>query len=357
MFSTGSRRNEDHQFYDDDNSDDYDDGAADYAYAGDEQTPYIDERTMTTATPSMNMMDKHAGRHVKVENFDRPITIAFDIDVVGSPAQLAAGHVSNEWSLKKELLKRMRHNNALRNRLHATEEELEGDLRMCIPLQFEVIEHGNSQPFAQGFDVPGVMPLTFSQHGAWAHRTAAKCAVTPIREGVKMEPVNIIDRALMHDSHGTTLSDISNDIQKNEKRGYASIVVGTPAYYKLQDAVDDGTYDHLFPNGLDDDQYQAIMDPPMHRKTIEVPLAVANQLQDDISQPINDFMSRCIDLNNFVIRVVRADGQSEFDSPIGYVGEQVSADMDAEDQLSHEAANTVGQYHAKCLMTFALSKK
>jgi hypothetical protein len=292
------------------------------------------------------------GKHASVEMFENPQKITFDVNIVGSPEQLAQGIVSDKWSLKEELLKRLKHNTALADRLNATEDDLKGDLRQCVPLSFEVVEHGNSFPYAMAFNVPGVMPLTISEHGAWVHRTAAKTPVTPTNGAVRFEPTNVIDRALLARSQQTTRSDLDNDVKL--EKDYGMVKVNSPAYFKMVDALEAGEWQDV---PMSEEEYMSIVEPSTHARVVQVPRAIASTLRENLAGPIDEFLKRCINLQDFEIKVERADGNPEFNSPKGYVGEQIGADIDPEDELPHEASNTCQQYHAKCTLSFCLSSK
>lgn len=292
-----------------------------------------------------------ANKHASLDKFDSAKEITFHINIVASPEQLAQGLVSNKWSLKQELLKHLKNNTALANRLHATEEDLKGDLRQCIPLGFEVTEHANSFPYAMGFNVPGVMPMIISEHGAWVHRTAGKMPGCPTNGQVRFEPTNIIDRALLTRSQQTTRRDLESDIKL--EKDYGLVKVRSPAYFKMVDALEGGEWADV---DMSEEEYMGIVAPSAHARVVQVPLEIASTLKENLEAPIKDFQQRCINLQDFEIVVERADGNTEFNSPHGYIGEQIGADIDPDDELPHEASNTCQQYHASCKLTFALSE-
>lgn len=292
--------------------------------------------------------------HTSLESFGKPQTITFDIDVVGSPEQLASGYASNTWSLNEELHKHLKQNTATTDRLNAGDEHLQGDLRQCVPLAFEVVEHGNSFPFAMAFNVPGLMPKTISAHGAWAHRTAAKTPVIPLNGAVKFEPTNVIDRALLAKSQQNTLSDIDNDVTL--QKDFGIIKVNSPAYFKMTDALEAGEWADIS-SRMSDEEYMSIVDPAKHVRVVQVPLAIAQTLKENLSSSVEEFRKRCVNLVDFQIVADRADGIREFNTTDRFVGEQVGVDLDAENELSTIASNTVQQYHAKCTLSFCLSRE
>lgn len=321
-------------------------------YHEDDEAEYLAGEDSYEGVESEMPVLKSDGKHASVDMFENPQKITFDVNIVASPEQLAQGLVSNKWSLKDELLKRLKHNTALADRLNATEDDLKGDLRQCVPLAFEVVEHGNSFPYAMAFNVPGVMPLTISEHGAWVHRTAAKTPVGPTNGAVRFEPTNVIDRALLARSQQTTRGDLDNDVLL--KKDYGMVKVNSPAYFKMVDALAAGEWPDV---DLTPEEWNSIMDPEHHVREVHVPLQIASTLKQNLEGPINEFLKRCINLCDFEVAVERADGNPTFNSPKGYVGEQIGADIDPEDELPHEASNTCQQYHAKCTLSFCLSSK
>lgn len=314
-----------------------------------EEPQYVEEIYESEAAPIEAGIETD-GKHASVDMFENPQKITFDVNIVASPEQLAQGIVSNKWSLKEELLKRLKHNTALADRLNATEDDLKGDLRQCVPLAFEVVEHGNSFPYAMAFDVPGVMPLTISEHGAWVHRSAAKTPVGPTNGAVRFEPTNVIDRALLARSQQTTRSDLDSDVML--KNDYGMVKVNSPAYFKMVDALDAGEWEDV---DMSPEEYTSIVNPEPHVREVHVPKQIASTLKQNLEGSINEFLKRCINLRDFEISVERADGNPEFNSPKGYVGEQIGANLDAGDELPLEASNTCQQYHAKCTLSFCLS--
>lgn len=299
-------------------------------------------------------MEAGINEHTSLDSFGKPQTITFDIDVVGSPEQLAAGTVLNTWSLKEELLKHLKQNVATTDRLNAGDEHLQGDLRQCVPLAFEVVEHGNSFPFAMAFNVPGLMPKTISAHGAWAHRTAAKTQVIPLNGAVKFEPTNVIDRALLAKSQQNTLSDIDNDVTL--QKDFGIIKVNSPAYFKMTDALEAGEWSDVS-SRMSDEEYMSIVEPAKHARVVQVPLVIAQTLRENLASSVDEFQKRCINLVDFQIVTDRADGIADFNSTERFVGEQVGADLDSESELPTAATNTTQQYHAKCTLAFCLSRE
>lgn len=325
-----------------------------------EQGSDIDEAIMTEEPlneAADYRVDESIGRHLSTDVFKQVQSIIVDIDVMASPDELARGFVPSEWKLLPHLSKKLKQNLALKNRDVAGDADHAGDLRRCIPLQFEILQQANTLPFFMGIRAPGMMDKTVYRQGACLWRVPPDTATMalPIGAGMAFEPTNVIDRHMYNNFRVCTPEDLAESITvvkgSKGKPGYGTISVGSVAYDDLIENLNAGAWREL---DLTEEELDAIYEPPRHQHTVQVRQKMAEQLQVKLQQPLNDVIDRCVNLEDFTISVVRADGNPHFNSPQGLHGELVGSENDPLHKLSSTKLLTRGMFHIKAKFDYLL---
>jgi len=294
--------------------------------------------------------------HLKQDMFNNVQKVWLDIDVMATPEQLASGQASTTWKLLPHLPGRhLKQNLALKDRHMVGDEHLAGDLRQCIPIEFEIAEHYNTFPFPIGIQAPGMMPRTLHRHGACLWRVQPNTPPTMV--GAKaFEPTNVVDKRMYEDYSMCTLESLDADISivpptKGQKKGYGRIATNTVAYATLISNLDKGAWAAEVPHMDLDSIYSA---PDRHQRSVEVTQKVAEDIRNTLRPIVQETIDRCVNLEDMNFEIVRADGNPSFNSPKGFIGELMGNDIDPKNKLTQNKLMTTCVFHIKGLFSFML---
>jgi len=290
--------------------------------------------------------------HVKVENFKGAQSIFIDIEIPASPEEMESGAVSTVWKMADHLPKFLKQNVATKDRHLAGDDDLVGDLHLCVPLELEILQQKNSQPFTMGVRSRHMMNRTINQHGAYLWTVPPDTPTSAVNQ-LAFEPTNPVTKNAYLNSTMYTMANLNADIKLFEKEGkqeaYGTIAVKSLAYTELIKNLELGRWSE------EDLNLEAIEDAPVNRvRTVEVPYKVASQLKERLAQPTLDIIKRCMNLEDFTFEVVRADGQTAFNSPMNLHGELCGSEVDADHKIRSEKLLQRGMYHIKAKFTYFL---
>jgi len=296
-------------------------------------------------------------QHLTSDLFSRPQKVWLDIDITATPEDLATGNASTTWKLLPHLPgKYLKQNMAVKDRHLVGDEHLAGDLRQCIPMEFEIVEHSNTFPFPMAIEAPGMMNKTLHRHGACLWRVQPD--TTPCMVGRKaFEPTGIIDQHMIKNYSLCTLESLDSDIsvvpasKNGQKKGYGRISTNTVAYETLINNLERGLWDGEFTETELSNIYDA---PARHLRSVDVPQKIAEQIRDTLRPIVKETIDRCVNLEDMNFEVTRADGNPSFNSPKGFVGELVHGDVDLKNELTQKKLMTVCTFHVKGEFTFVL---
>lgn len=292
--------------------------------------------------------------HVKKENYKGAQWVMMDIEVLASPEELQAGHVSTTWKLAPHLPKHLKQNMAAKNRDNAADHELAGNLGRCVPLQLEIVQQKNSMPFAMAIRAPGMLAKTFDRHNNYLWRVPPDTATMKVNELI-FEPTNPITKNMYLNSTMYTLEELEDDIKVFEKtakrEAYGTVAVKSLAYAHLMDNLDLGKWkeetEHLDLDAI----YSA---PERHTRAVEVTPKIATQLKTILAKPTNEVLERCLNLEDFNVELVRADGQTEYNSAANLHGELVGSEVDADGKIRADKLLQRGIFHVKAKFHYFL---
>lgn len=133
----------------------YADENTQYGYPQDGESQYI-----SSSANAEGLID--AEGHLQVQDFEGSEMRMLDI---GLPANMTLERLQREhpngymWEMPKELRNTMRAVQKTRNRTHATDEDLAGDLGKMLILGAEVVSERSNAPIDIGVDIPGMVPV------------------------------------------------------------------------------------------------------------------------------------------------------------------------------------------------------
>jgi len=295
---------------------------------------------------------EETGKHVDTNILGNFQQLFLDVDVDASPEQLAANPKLAEFHLKEEVHKHFKENLSDKDRANASDDKLVGNVRTIVPLGLEVVEHQNTMPYK--------MQLSSNKHfvGKTVHRAGnaiwtvmPDTSPTPVGR-VVFEPANIFDERMYNKAKMCTMQDIDEDIKMTSatkaRAGFATVATGTAAHDRLKKGLDNGEWHKIH---LSDAEWNDIFDPPRRSRTINVPLALGEALKADLRSDLQEVIDRCINLEDFVMRLERADG-SKFNAPQGLHGLLVGGELDDGSAMATQMMQTNKRCHVRLLFTF-----
>lgn len=318
-----------------------------------------DEFQIHTAAP---VADPSIGKHLTPDMFTQSQTAWIDIEINASPHELAQGHVSTDWKLSAHLPRNLKQIMTTKDRDKAGDEHLAGNLKRCIPLQMEICQQMNNLPFAMAIKAQGMLSKNLSQHDAYLWRVPAGMCSTANQ--MAFEPTNVIDRHMYNNYRICTLEDLDNDIKVYKKSGktpgYGTIALGSLAYETLIENLHRGAWREEFQGATSEEaeakqaKLAAIYRPAQFQHHVEVPERIASQLREYLETPIREVMDRCMNLEDFTITCHRADGNPDFASPKGLIGELVGSNVDPNSKISSAKLGIRQTFHIKAKLTYLL---
>lgn len=335
--------------------DDYYSGSEDYSYV-DEEADNVVVRTQTPVRTVVPEADMGPERHLSADDFNGVQKIIVDIDLMASPEELAMGTVSNKWSLLPHLQRLLKQNLATTKRHQATDDQLAGDLKLCLPLGFEILEHANSMPFPVQVRAPGMMNVNLHRHGAALWRVQPGTAPTMVNRHV-FEPTDKVTAAVYRNHRMCTPADLDEDIRwfpGNSKgaKPYGTVAVGTVAYDMLCDNLERGAWQSELPE-LDLDAIFSA--PARHTRAVEVTETIAKQLRERLEPEVNALLERCLNLEDMQFTIERADGVSDFNSPKNFVGEMINSESGPIQGVAKQKLLQRQLFHVKGELSYLLT--
>lgn len=264
-------------------------------------------------------------QHLTKDMFTQVQRTLMDIDVTASLAELEQNPSLATWKLMPHLSKEFKQNLALKNRHLATGEELAGNLNRCIPLHLEILQQKNSFPVAMGIHVPGMMDKNLYKHGQCVYRVPPDTQTMLVGQNV-FEPTNKITQWMYDNYRMCTVEDLETDIKHFAKTAkvpaHATIAVGSLAHEALKENLAAGKWQ----SELEHIDVEEIFDPKM-RHTVQVTPIMAKQIAGLLEPMIKETADSFINLEDFNVKIVRADGQANFAAPQGIHGELIGSNV------------------------------
>lgn len=341
---------------------DNDDIGSDYSDEERQQVYHTREPIAASAAADAATAAAAPPQHLQSEMFSHTQKVWLDIDITGSPEDLHAGNTSTTWKLLPHLpAKYLRQNLAVENRHLAGDEHLAGDLRQCIPLGFEIVEHSNSFPYPMAIRAPGMMDKTLHRDGACLWRVQPDTKPN-MMVGIKaFEPTGIIDTHMYHNYSMCPLETLDTDITiveggggkgaKKATAGYGRIATNSVPYETLISNLDLG----MWRDELTEVELNNIYDAPArHLRSVDVPKHIAEQIRDTLRPIVQETIDRCVNLEDMNFEIFRADGNPKFNSPKGLIGSVAHGDSDPENRATDRRLMETCVFHIKAQFAFAL---
>lgn len=288
-------------------------------------------------------LDEH--EHLSKDMFTKAQSVLIDIDITASPAELAAPGASNVWKLMPHLSKEFKQNLALKNRHLASGDELAGNLNRCIPLHLEILQQKNSFPYAMGVRIPGMMDKNLHRHGQCVYRVAPDTPTMLVGQSA-FEPNNIVNKYMYNNYRMCTLEDLANDVkffkQTSKTPSYATVQVGSLAYETLCSNLEQGHWQ----SELGHIDVEDIFDPKRNH-TVQVTERMGKQIVDTLHPVVKEAADSFINIEDFNVEIVRADGQKAFDKPTGIHGEIVGSDKVSAPKITNDKLQTRQSFYLK----------
>jgi hypothetical protein len=293
-------------------------------------------------------------QHVSRDMFTKVQTVFIDIDITATPVELANSKELNVWRLKDNITKAFKKNVAIKNRHLAGEEHLEGNLQRCLPLGFEIVRESNSFPYPMGIEVPGILSNNVHKHGVSVWRTPPHTPTLMVGQSV-FDPAHITSVMDYTNYRMCTLEDLKADIRFVEASkstgapAHATIAVGSLAHESLLMDLDKGLWQEERAN-LD---IQTIYEPG-NNHSVQVTKRMGEMLMKKLSEPIASVAESFINLEDFNVKIVRADAYGDFDSPKGIAGELIGGDKQLSSKLRTDVLQKKAHYSTKVKLDFIL---
>lgn len=299
--------------------------------------------------------DIDAQQHLTADMFTKPQSIIIDFDLVASPAELAQSPSKATWKLLPHLSKSLKQNMAMRNRHLASEAELAGNLHRCVPLHLKILQQKNDMPFFMGIQVPGMMDTNMHKHGQCVWRVPPDTP-TMLVGVAAFEPVNIINQYQYANYRACTEDDLQHAVTLNPRKGntpgHALVLVGSLPYKIIEENLVAGRWQEEL-DQFDVDQF---FNPGRSQLRVQVTEKMGRQVVEMLEAPIKEARESMINLNDFVVSFVRADGVDSFESPkningelIGTTAKGVSSKKIIADRLQRRCT-----FHIKAELTYLL---
>lgn len=295
-------------------------------------------------------LDEHT--HLTKDMFTKAQSVLIDIDITASPAELAQGGGQNVWKLMSHLTKEFKQNLALKNRHLASGEELAGNLNRCIPLHLEILQQKNSFPFPVGIKIPGMMDVNLHKHGQCVYRVAPETQTMLVGQAA-FEPTNIVNKYMYSNYRMCTLEDLNNDVKfvgkTAKKPAYATVAVGSLAYETLCSNLEEGKWQ----SELGHIDVEEIFDPKRNH-TVQITEKMGKQIVDTLHPVIKEAADSFINIEDFNVEIVRADGQRAFDSTTGIHGELIGSNAVNAPKIVSDKLQTRQTFYLKARLDFVL---
>jgi hypothetical protein len=247
----------------------------------------------------------------------------------------------------------LKQNLATVRRNKPTEADLVGNIEMAVPLQFEILHQKNSLPFSSEIVCDQLLGKVLSQKSATPSLIRIPAFSDKIVNRKIFEPVSIIDQQMYEEGTKTSLAELEAHIKHmpaiKGRNAYATVAVGTLAY--------EGLVLNLNRRNWQEEHEQLDLDHIMNpgkSRTVEVTPKIATQLFEKLSAPIAAIPERCVDLKNLVFSLRRGDGEKQFNSRNGLIGQSTSSSVDPRNKLPAGAVTERGIVYAACELTYFL---
>lgn len=299
--------------------------------------------------------DIELSQHLTRDMFARPQTVRIDFDLVASPAELAQSPGKATWKLLPHLLKQLKQNLALKNRHMPSDAELAGNLHRCIPLHLEIVQQKNDLPFFMGIEMPGMMNTNLHKHGQCVWRVPPDTPTMLVGKPA-FEPVNVVNQFQYNNLRRVTDEDLYHAVQLHPAKGktpaHAMVLVGSLAYKMIEDNLVAGNW----AEELEHFDVDTFFNPPRGQLRVQVSEKMGKQVIESLETPLKEARESFVDLNDFVVSFVRADGVDSFESPKNINGELIGTSQKG---VNTKVLNTTrlqkrGTFHIKADFTFLL---
>lgn len=301
-------------------------------------------------------------QHVSPSLFKNDVTrVKLQIDLTASPAELAACPSKAIWRMKPHLTKAFKVNTALRNRDMAGEKELLGNLNRAIILGVDVHGHHSNFPYPMGISIPGVS-LDTLYHGSGSSLWSVPPGASAYFERkTAYEPVHVVNQWMYRNYSKCSLEDLQDSIQpiktrrnNTEPKRYA-IAIGSLAHNTLQNVLSHPVHSRRWAADFNKIDIQAIMEPMPQAEMVEVTETIANDLRNELYEPIKEVADSFINLDDLNVHWKRTDDHVQWDTPKGIVGAVVGKNNVNPDTLNSEIMQRVAHCSIMCevsLITF-----
>jgi hypothetical protein len=297
---------------------------AEYDSVGSDVDMIENEVAPTTRDNQLVSIPKHIA-HDYVGNRQ---SIHLQVEFVGTPEQWAKGLVPTTHRFSSMNGKYFQQNMASKDRANVGADMRFGDSRTIVPVKFTITNKQNQAPFAAGFTCKELEPSTIDKNAGYVYRIPGHTASQTCNVDV-FKPNNFVEERMYKLGTMCTLADLEEHIVVKDgskgKKGFGLIEAGTYVYDTLTSSLRRGLWKDQALTQVQINAIFAVEGNPEASANgyVEVTPKMAADLKNFLSKEIQDVMDRCIDANALEFSLHRADGQSEFNSPQGLIGEIV----------------------------------
>ena len=248
--------------------------------------------------------------HMSPEDLFGVQTKTFDIELTGmSPEELNSNAKNGyHWQLPEELKDLLKHCKKTQNRDVVTVDDVEGDLGKALFLGATVKSHRSTAPFKIAVDVPGIVPQRFGNAGCHCHTVPANVPYTVVNKNI-FSPKNIFTEYMYTHNKKCDLPTLQQHIKLDvdPEKKFAHMDRRGVGWKVLMDNIESKDYEDVYEEIMTTNDH--IINETSKARFAEVPYHVASDIYNAIAAPLVEIEKSYTDMNNFTIKLSRADNK------------------------------------------------
>ena len=219
------------------------------------------------------------------------------------------------WDLGEEFKQNMRQIVSSRNRKNAGAEERAGDTAKMLIVGAKFISHTNDSKKAFGLDIPGLVREAGDGQNMYNYIVSATMG-NPCNLGIRLEnPDNMFTRTMYEQKQKMDLQTLKRAINReNPANPKIALMPTNMVGWKVlvQNMEPDGAFADVAETILQMNEpiFQDIANGVERDHYAQVPIDTANVVFDAIAEPLKKFEASYVNLDEFRIKWVPADGQA-----------------------------------------------
>jgi hypothetical protein len=207
-----------------------------------------------------------------------------------------------------------------------------------------------------GISIPGVSLDTLYHGSGSSLWSVPPQASATFDSKTAYEPVHVVNQWMYRNYSKCSIEDLQNSIQpiktrrnNTEPKRYA-IAIGSLAHNTLQNVLAHPQHRARWAQDLPKLDIEAIMNPMPQAELVEVTENIANDLRQELEEPIKEVAASFVNLDDLNVQWKRTDEHGQWDTPKGIVGALVGKNNVNPDTLNSEIMQRVAHCSIMCEM-------